>query len=82
MTPLAKSLAAEAGFVSTADRMRATTQVRSVPTKVHGIRLVGSPLMPEGYVALATEGGAMILPPIGAPYYLAFGAFPPPEFKL
>lgn len=81
MNPAAKLLAREAGFLTASDKLRTATQTREIPGKVLGMRILGQPWMPEGYVALVTDRGAMILPPSGKPYYLDL-AVTPTELKV
>jgi hypothetical protein len=73
MTPLGKQMARAAGFLEPSDRMsQATTQTCNVPGEFFGMKIVTSPLMPEGYAALVNQHGALILPPNGKSYYLDF----------
>lgn len=64
MTP-AEMTARAAGFYTAAERLAVTTSQKAQETRFCGMKIVGTPIMPEGYAALVHETGAVIFGPNG-----------------
>lgn len=63
-------MAREAGFTQAGETVLANA---SPPDgKVFGMDVVAAPIMPEGFVALRTERGAMVMGPKGS-FWVPFG---------
>lgn len=62
-------MAYEAGFRKVGERL--TSNTATDPAQALGMDIVSSPIMPEGYVALRTERGAMVVGPKGS-YWVPF----------
>ena len=60
-----QDLARNAGFYTSADRLRQSTCQKPRKADFCGMRIVGTPLMPEGYAAIVSGNSATIIGPNG-----------------
>lgn len=69
----AEQMAREAGFVTDTERAKQSTCNAPEPDgKIAGFDVVATPIMPEGFVAFRTAGGATVLGPKGS-FFVPFG---------
>jgi hypothetical protein len=69
-------MARDAGFLKAGELT--TSSAASEGETVFGMDVVKEPLMPEGYFALRTEKGALVVAPSGKRFWVPFGSAPSP----